>query len=91
MENITVLWVWEFERVNSSSLFLHLQKYHPTELYNFLLRRECIYLPSNCHKEKVELSNIFIMVQNCILAHHPRLKNLFNSLLISFGNIIQRQ
>ena len=80
-----MLWVWEFERVNSSSLFLHLQKYHPTELYNFL------FLPSNCREEKVELSNIFIIVQNFILAHYPRLKNLLNSLLRNFGNIIQSQ
>ena len=89
MVNITWLSVWEFEIVNCFSLFLQLQTYHSAKLYNSLLRHHCIYLPCNCLDEKVGLSEIFIRVQNCILAHCPGLKNLHNSLLRSFGNIMQ--
>ena len=91
MVNITWVSVWEFERVNCLSLFLHLQTYRPTKSYNSLLRHNCIYLSSSCLDEKIELSKMFIMVQNCILAHHPRLKNLHNSFLRSFENIMRSQ
>ena len=89
MVNITWLSVWEFERINCFSLFLHLQTHHSAKLYNSLLRHNCIYLSSNFLDEKVELSKVFIMIQNCILAHH--LKNLHNSSLRSFRNIMQSQ
>ena len=85
------MYVWEFEGINYFSLFLHLQTHHSAKLYNSLLRHNCIYLSSNCLDEKVELSKVFIMVQNCILAHRPGLSNLHNSLSRSFGNIMQSQ
>ena len=64
----------------------------PNKVIQFFVETyNCIYLSSSCLDEKVELSEMFIMVQNCILAHHPRLKNLHNSFLRSFENIVRSQ